>query len=199
MARVARVARVAKVATGAPDAKAVRTTKPLLLVALWLPARMARRTPPSSATAAVSTATPRRSGGVVQCPYWVVDADGSEYHDPNHKPPDSAAGAPVAPRAAVDKIEAADAPTAAAIDMNAMFEAFALAEDPDDPTIASMKQVYLKAASRSAAMTKAVLPVCILGVLGTAPSGQNFRAKFGANGALGSVEVVDDDSGPLTR
>ena len=127
----------------------------------------------------------KKKWGVVQCPYWVVAADGSEYHDPNHQPSDAGAGAPVAPRAAVDKVDAAGAPTAAAIDMNAMFEAFALAEDPDDPTVASMKQIYLKAATRSAATTKVtrlVLPARILGVSGTAPAGQNFRAKFGVNG-----------------
>jgi hypothetical protein len=30
---------------------------------------------------------PKKKWGEVTCPYWVVDADGSEYHDPNHKPP----------------------------------------------------------------------------------------------------------------
>jgi hypothetical protein len=78
-------------------------------------------------------------------------------------------------------------------------EAFTLSDGPDDETTAAMKQVYLEAASRNA-KAQPTMPACTLGVLGTAPSGQNFRAMFGINswhnGALGaSVEVVDDDSG----
>ena len=140
----------------------------------------------------------KKKWGVVQCPYWVIDADGSEYYDPNHKPSGAAAGAPVAPRAVVDQVAATPVATAAAFDMDAMFEAMALSDAPDDETRATMKQMYLTAANRNAASTKAValvLPACALGVSGTAPSGQNFRARFGADGALGAVEVVDDDSG----
>jgi hypothetical protein len=140
----------------------------------------------------------KKKWGVANCPHWVVAADGSEYHDPHHKPPEVAAGAPVAPRAVVDQVTTAPAPTATAIDLDALMEAFTLSDGPDDDTVAAMKQVYLKAAVRNATSTKVVtlvLLACILGMLGRAPSGQNFRAKFGVSGALGTVEVVDDDSG----
>jgi hypothetical protein len=49
-------------------------------------------------------------------------------------------------------------------------EAFALADGPDDETVAAMKQVYLTASTRNAKAKPVMgkLPACILGVLGRA-------------------------------
>jgi hypothetical protein len=49
---------------------------------------------------------PKKKGGAVICPWWVVTDDGSGYYDPNHKAVDGAA-APSAPRAVVDQVNPA--------------------------------------------------------------------------------------------
>jgi hypothetical protein len=138
----------------------------------------------------------KKKGGVANCPWWVVTADGSEYYDANLIKAADGAGAPSAPRAVVDQVN--PAPTAPAIDLDALMEAFTLVDGPGGDTVAAMKQVYLTASTRNAHAKPVMgkLPACILGVLGRAPAGQSFQAKFGVNGALGAtVEVVDDDSG----
>jgi hypothetical protein len=62
----------------------------------------------------------------------------------------------------------------------------------DDETVAATKQVYLTASTRNAQAKPVMgkLPACILGVLGRAPAGQSFQAKFGVHGALGATAEV---------
>ena len=136
----------------------------------------------------------KKKQGVVNCPWWVTKPDGSEGYDANHKAANGAAN-PSAPGAVVAQVT--PAPTATAVDIDALMEALALADGPDDAAVAEMKQVYLKASSRNAQARPVLgkLPACILGVLGRAPSGQNFKAKFGGPDGLGATEVVNDDSG----
>ena len=120
----------------------------------------------------------KKKNKVVNCPCWVVAADGSEYYDAKRQPADGAA--PAAPGAVVAQVAPASPATAAPVDIDALMEAFTLSDGPGDETTAAMKQVYLEAASRNA-KAQPIMPACILGVLGTAPSGQNFRAMFGIN------------------
>jgi hypothetical protein len=51
----------------------------------------------------------KKKGGVVNCPWWVVAADGSEYYDANPKAA-VGASAPSAPRAVVDQVTPAPTP-----------------------------------------------------------------------------------------
>jgi hypothetical protein len=105
----------------------------------------------------------KKKGDAVNCPWWVVKTDGSEYYDANLK---AAAGAanPSAPRAVVDQV--VPAPTTPAIDLDALMEAFTLADGPDDDTVAAMKQVYLTASTRNARAKPVIWASCLLASLG---------------------------------
>jgi hypothetical protein len=114
--------------------------------------------------------------------------------DPWAKP--DTGGPPAAPKAVVEQVAP---PVAAALDINALFDAVAMNESgADDPTVAMMKEIY----SKSAKVTMIRLtpkPMCVVQSSmgqGKAPAGQNFTAYVGMDAKKGpTAETIFDDGG----
>ena len=121
----------------------------------------------------------KKKDGQVNCPTWT--------------------GGSAAPAAGVRKID--PVPTAAGIDLDALFVATNAFDQGDDDSLAMIRQLYMKAAEDNAAVQRAVVGSAPSSspIHGASPTGQTFLALVGWAGvnASGPELVLNDGGSPV--
>ena len=104
-----------------------------------------------------------------------------------------------APAAVISQVAGANSvPTAAGIDLDALFQATNAFDQGDEESLAMIRQLYLKAAEDNAAVQRAVVGSASSGcpISGGTPTGQTFLAMIGwAEVVAAEPELILDDSG----